>query len=296
MGLSVRKWWIFWPIYAGLMGFALGASFFFGMYGRNVPESSVTAQHEKKSADETTKSKKDETDEALAFYTLWLMAFTGILAFATIGLGAATVLLYATGEKQFKFAIRSSIRQSRDTQESIRAAQALARSAADSAYSERAWISQERAEPGTAKNLFMNGVIHKENLLVSLVWRNTGRSPATNVNIFTTSKVLAAEDPVPVFEESGPFLEERKGILGPTIAAAGEMQVIVDNDVINVKTGKSNWYVYSKVTYGTVFEPHITRTAESCFRVVVSGDRILPNGDAVLKVDFMAVGRQNTAT
>lgn len=45
-------------------------------------------------------TEKEKTDEALAEYTLWLMAFTGILAVATIGLGAATVGLYLTGEKQ----------------------------------------------------------------------------------------------------------------------------------------------------------------------------------------------------
>lgn len=102
------------------MGFALGASFFFGMYGRNVTESGITAHHEQKAANETTKSKKDEADEAIAFYTLWLMAFTGILAIATIGLGGATLLLYLTGEKQFRFAIRSSVRQLAATNKSIK--------------------------------------------------------------------------------------------------------------------------------------------------------------------------------
>ena len=94
------KWRVVCPLYAGLPSFALGASFFFGLYGRDVTESSITAQHEKQPANETTESKKDENDEALAFYTLLLMIFAGVLAFATIGLGEATVLLYATGEKQ----------------------------------------------------------------------------------------------------------------------------------------------------------------------------------------------------
>jgi hypothetical protein len=138
----VRKWWIIWPLYVGLMGFALGASFFFGLYGRNVTEGSITAQHEQQSANETTKSKKEDSDEALAFYTLWLMAFTGVLAFATVGLGIATAFLYATGEKQFKVAIRSSIRQSRDMQASVAAAEKSA-TAAD--LSAKAVIVVERA-------------------------------------------------------------------------------------------------------------------------------------------------------
>jgi len=43
---------------------------------------------------------KETTDGALAEYTLWLTIFTGALAFATVGLGAATLGLYLTGEKQ----------------------------------------------------------------------------------------------------------------------------------------------------------------------------------------------------
>jgi hypothetical protein len=120
----MRKWWIVWPLYAGLMGFVLGASFFFGLYGRNVTEGSIASQHEQRAANEPTKSKKEESDEALAFYTLWLMGFTGVLAFATIGLGIATAFLYVTGEKQFRVAMRASIKQSRDMQDSIAAANA----------------------------------------------------------------------------------------------------------------------------------------------------------------------------
>ena len=118
----MRKWWIVWPLYAALMGFAVGASFFFGLYGRNVTESSIAAQHEQQTTTESAKSKKEESDEALAYYTLWLMGFTGVLAFATLGLGIATVLLYFTGEKQLKAVMRAGLRQSRDTKESIRLA------------------------------------------------------------------------------------------------------------------------------------------------------------------------------
>jgi hypothetical protein len=47
---------------------------------------------------------REKTDEAIARYTWWLMMFTGVLAFATIGLGVATIGLYLTGEKQAKAA------------------------------------------------------------------------------------------------------------------------------------------------------------------------------------------------
>ena len=53
-----------------LLGAALGGSFFFGFYGRNVTESSITSQKERAPAHEAVNSKKEESDEALAFYTL----------------------------------------------------------------------------------------------------------------------------------------------------------------------------------------------------------------------------------
>jgi hypothetical protein len=40
----MRKWWIVWPLYAGLIGFVIGASFFFGLYGRNATESSIASK------------------------------------------------------------------------------------------------------------------------------------------------------------------------------------------------------------------------------------------------------------
>ena len=118
----MRKWWIVWPFYFGLLGFVLGASFFFALYGRNVPESEVTSQEKHYASAEKPKSKKQEADDVLAYYTLWLMVFTGVLAFATIGLGIATVMLYSTGEKQLKVVMRAGLRQSRDTKETIRLA------------------------------------------------------------------------------------------------------------------------------------------------------------------------------
>jgi hypothetical protein len=179
------------------MGFMLGASFFFGMCGRNVTEGTPTAQHEQQAPNEAAKSKKDETDEAIAFYTLWLMAFTGILAFATIGLGGATVLLYATGEKQFKFSMRSAIRQAKATKESI----AAAREANNVA--ERALIAGQR--PWLHVDVFIDGDMTFDdhgNALLPLVFilKNIGRSPATNVRVNPFIFLDSPRHPRPIVE------------------------------------------------------------------------------------------------
>jgi hypothetical protein len=82
---------MFWPLFAAIMGFVLGGSVFWGLYGPNTTIEQADAAYEQKAAQPEAKSKKEETDEALAKYTLWLTGFTGVLAFATIGLGVATM-------------------------------------------------------------------------------------------------------------------------------------------------------------------------------------------------------------
>jgi hypothetical protein len=64
--------------------------------------SGTTAEH--RSASDQAAQEKEKTDEALARYTWWLTFFTGILAFATIGLGISTLGLYLAGERQLKLA------------------------------------------------------------------------------------------------------------------------------------------------------------------------------------------------
>jgi hypothetical protein len=91
---------IAWIVYAGVMGFAVGGSFV-AAYLTPPPQHDANTYSKQSTSDQDTKAK---SDEALARYTLWLTTFTGILAFATVGLGIATVGLYAAGEKQFRLA------------------------------------------------------------------------------------------------------------------------------------------------------------------------------------------------
>ena len=62
------------------------------------------------------------TSDPVAFFTLWLVVFTG-------GLTISTVMLWLAGEKQARHARRSAAVQSRDMQASIAAAEASARAA-----------------------------------------------------------------------------------------------------------------------------------------------------------------------
>ena len=103
---------------------------------------------------ENAQTEKEKTDEALAEYTLFLMVFTGILAIATIGLGAATVGLYMTGEKQVELTRKALVGD------------------------QRAWLttSLEIGEEGLTTN---HGVM---SLDVKLKVINLGRTPAINAH------------------------------------------------------------------------------------------------------------------
>jgi len=102
--VQLNRLLIIWIIFAGLMGFAAGGSFV-SAYLAPPPQHETSSAAEHGRGDENSKEKNDE---ALARYTLWLVVFTGILALATVGLGIATVGLYATGEKQIGVALKAA--------------------------------------------------------------------------------------------------------------------------------------------------------------------------------------------
>jgi hypothetical protein len=52
-------------------------------------------------------------DDPVAYFTLWLVAFTGVLALSTVGLGVATIFLWRAGEKQLRLAREEFISSNR---------------------------------------------------------------------------------------------------------------------------------------------------------------------------------------
>jgi len=63
-----------------------------------------TAQENSTKTKPNQKAAKNGTEESIANYTGWLAVLTGLLAFATIGMGAATIGLYVAGERQLRLA------------------------------------------------------------------------------------------------------------------------------------------------------------------------------------------------
>jgi hypothetical protein len=180
--------WLFWPLFALLMGFVMGGSIFWGLYGPNTTIDQANAAYEQQARHEEPRSKRDETDEAVARYTLWLMVFTGILAVATVGLGIATVGLYLTGEKQIGLVQEASAAQARDMKDSVKAAQDSVDVAKRSAsiaeraltLSDRPWVDFRIEITGALKFDAIEGCLIK----IRLILENIGRSPAIGMGYF----------------------------------------------------------------------------------------------------------------
>jgi len=207
----MRKWWVVWPVYFCLMGFVLGASFFFALYGRNVTDSEIAPQEKHYTSAEKAEPNKQETDAALAYYTRWLMVFTGVLAFATVGLGIGTLMLYATGEKQFKFAIRAGVRQSRDMKASVNETRRIGEAQV------RAYVDISSCE------IFFVGLgmlnIHAHPM-VQIIATNTGQSPARNFVWNPTVQYFSAGIGAPSRSLTGELGSNWRNILGVGIAVS----------------------------------------------------------------------------
>ncbi|MET4173838.1 hypothetical protein ABIB99_004938 [Bradyrhizobium sp. LA6.1] len=77
---------LIWPVFTLLMGIALGGSLFWGAFGLNVTQQPLehTTPHVAEAPSHPT---KEENDEALVRYTLWLAILTGGLVMVSAGQG-----------------------------------------------------------------------------------------------------------------------------------------------------------------------------------------------------------------
>ncbi|MGF6311502.1 hypothetical protein ABIB82_005571 [Bradyrhizobium sp. i1.8.4] len=101
--------WLVWPLVAAVMGFALGGSFVWGV--RYSPPQQRTADNHQSNELTAEKEKKNgfwekAADDPVAYFTLWLVGFTGILALSTAGLWVSTRQLWVAA-KSSEVALRT---------------------------------------------------------------------------------------------------------------------------------------------------------------------------------------------
>jgi hypothetical protein len=155
------------PLWAAIMGFALGGTFVAGyLYTPISQQQKSNAADADLSNTQSLEERHQVTEEAIARYNKGLMVFTGILAIATIVLGGATVALYLGSEKQFALGERAFV--------SLEGFITELTTAADAGPVPEQFIPERyRADPGLY--LTRCALIPK--------WKNSGRTPTKNMTI-----------------------------------------------------------------------------------------------------------------
>jgi hypothetical protein len=254
--------WLAWPIFAAIMGFALGGSVAWGiMY---VPPQHASNNHQSEDAP-THQEHKDgfwekAADDPVAYFTLWLVAFTGVLAISTIGLWIVTW--------------RASASQARDMKASIAAAEKSGEIARD------AMIAGERAfvfTTGTMPFWELDAATKLYHWRFRPNWTNSGDTPTKKMTMHT--ECMLRDSVLPLgFEFDYPTTETGTALIPPNTSAGGGLAprypapAITPQDILDVQAGKKFLYFMGWAKYFDVFPDtpqHITRF---CWQLLPLGD------------------------
>jgi hypothetical protein len=238
---------IVWIAYAGIMGFAVGGSF---VAAYQIPLS----QHETSTyskQDSSDQNAKEKSDEALARYTWWLTLFTGVMAFATVGLGIATVGLYATGEKQIGVAIKAAnaAAQSAEAQIAIEGGRLICQPTRTTYWEDVGqWAERYLNSPDMTLS----------RINVRFVLKNYGKTPATVREV--SAIVFKSTNPPPNITIAKPQLDLPNETVIASGLDTGEFIVKCREhfstmvDAIAVMNGEQHLWLHGRAVYDDVFD------------------------------------------
>jgi len=185
--------------------------------------------------------------------------------------------------------------QSTDLKRSIEIAQAHANAASAALGLGRAWMCDSRFNIEIAGKGPGGVVPVKDRVVFSVLWKNEGRSPATNANVM--AEIVAVPfncANAPAFQANWDN-EAGNRTIGPNGTAISRQMEITGNDFIDFTSQKISICLYSKIVYRDVFEPNLPRHTEICCLVSLSGIRFIPGRmSPEPEFNIMAVGSQNT--
>jgi hypothetical protein len=274
------------------LGFLIATILWIGVLGwqaSHAPTDSEKRQCEESAAKSGHKTEECKsiwektTTDPVAFFTFWLVIFTGAL-------GVSTVMLWRAGEKQIKLSAETAAAQSRDMSESIEAAKRSADAAILSAQTSKAAIRGVIAIKnfrGFCQN--PNGIVEGYGVLPNI--ENVG-STHTTCQILASSAVIDAGNDY-IFER--PAMPPPIGLISPGMKInPGATLGFSLADAVRIWKGEARFLYYCRIDYGDIFgDPH---HIEQCVSVGLSGDPRNPplNNDEFLT--YSPYGTQNTAS
>jgi hypothetical protein len=217
------------------------------------------------------------------------------IACFTLSLRQSTDKLWDAGERQLKLLSDTSAAQSRDMQASVTAARDSANAAMTAIGSERAWITFENFETASFGGGTMDGIDVAEGLLISIKWKNSGRSPALMAQIFIDKEWMEPGGVVPIF---GPRSrgEQHNGPVGQDKIISSWPLGLNDTETARLRSRDVSLAIYSVAYYRDTFQPDIIRQSEFCGELVLSGERTEGGGIPRPYFTMSPRGEQNTVT
>jgi hypothetical protein len=229
---------------------------------------------------------------AIACSAIATAVFTYVLATRTTGLFRETARLREETAVLAKFAKQ----QAEDMKASVAAARDSANAAMSIASSDRAWMSPAGQQVMHSDNLTIDDVEVGDGVMISVVWQNTGQTPALQASVYSTHAIIRSEEPTPFFV-SEPSSEPKSTMIGPNVRVTTVGQPISGSNLERmVRRGELKCFIYSIVTYATISEPEKRRQSECCFLVEYNGVRIGEDGKLIRNIGLMPHGTQNTAS
>jgi hypothetical protein len=253
--------WLVGLIAAVVLGFALGGSFVWGFL--YVPPEQHAAHSEQPHGSAAQKEHKNDfwekaSDDPVAYFTLWLVAFTGVLAVSTGGLWIATIGLYRAGERQIAVA-----------KESADAAQRAALTG------ERALIVVERAfimiSDLAVNTIGQHGTIIDYRINFNLA--NSGKTPAKNYTCVANLVVFEGGMPTGFRfpDRTHQDLPEKGTTIGPQARTYFHIDFFIQ-DAIDVYEGRKKAFVYGWLEYDDIFPDSARHRTEFCMWIEVYAD------------------------
>lgn len=268
----MRYQWLVWPLFAAVMGFALGGSFVWGLQDTkpSYQADPTKAKHQHVEAYEARPnnvanehphegSQKGKWYDTFLNHTpdWFVAAFTALLTFVTYRLVTSTNKLWEAGERQIALARETATAQSRETRRSI----AVAERAADAAMlNARAAIGIElpflRIDPakfGNGATRGNDGSLRYCFYVAEIIVSNSGRTKAIPITIEFGWTFGAELPPEPEYRWDSPFKVDAVIEPAPAEPVAfwlhGLEMEVPANALEQLTKGDAKFWFYARLTY-----------------------------------------------
>lgn len=230
------------------------------------------------------------TETGFVGFNAWLLKlvndpialFTLVLAIYTIQLSRTTTRLWIEAKSSGKTADESAL--------AAKLAAEAAKHTVD-AYmmAERAWVSVVDIQPVEFQNAVdRNNQLHNGTQF-NFRWKNTGKTPARDVILFSSNKVISLQDGEPSFKYEGTEINVKQGVLFPESLVTSVPQQFEAVDIERLKKREIRIFMYGYARYFDVYGSKDLRHTEVCVEVLYDG---LENGRS--RFVFMQSTSQNS--